>query len=89
VLAVSNPRKSRKAIWVTLGLLLAIAFVVAGLIAGNNGDGKVRGDHLTAGRPASVAEQELREGWGHAAEEEQRERERSPTGESKWEELNR
>jgi hypothetical protein len=36
-----------------------------------------------------VAEQEFREGWNHAAEEEQREREENPSGESKWEELNK
>jgi hypothetical protein len=35
------------------------------------------------------AEHEFQQGWNEAAEEEQREREESPSGESKWEELNK
>lgn len=87
MLAVRQARETRKGVWVALGLLLAIAFVVAGLLAGNKGEGHRSRNRAATSASRRVTEAEFREGWNHAAGEEQREREDNPTGESKWEEL--
>ena len=65
---------------------LIIVALVLGLALAGSGCGNST-EHRQIER--EIGEQEFREGWNQAAEEEQREREENPSGESKWEELDK
>ncbi len=65
---------------------LIVAALALGLALAGGGCGNST-EHRQIER--EIGEQEFQEGWNQAAEEEQREREENPSGESKWEELNK
>jgi len=76
-----KPKRNRKAIWVTLCLLIAVAMVVAGSIAGNKEDGPSR-PHASAPSAGQVAEEEFERNLRYEVAEEQLQEEGFSQGEA-------